>query len=187
MRVRKKHIRSLVERLLAHNGVKSAPVPVEDIAQALGIEVRHTPAEEHLSGFLVRAPGTGRAIMGINKNQHPNRRRFSIAHEIGHFLLHPGQDIYVDERSESGLTVNLRGEDASAGTNPEEIEANMFAAELLMPIALLKADLASTGTLDFLDDDSLERMLAGLAKKYGVSKQALTYRLANLAYVNQSA
>src|SRR2546422_5292813 len=133
MRIRKKHIRTVVEQLLMKNAITSAPVPLEQLTEALGVEVRCTPAEERLSGFLLRESGTDRAIIGVNEAQHPHRQRFTIAHELGHLLLHTGQDIYVDERSETGLKINLRDEEARTGTQPEEIEANLFAAELLMP------------------------------------------------------
>jgi Zn-dependent peptidase ImmA (M78 family) len=182
MRMRKKHIRSVVERLLTSNRVSSAPVPIEDLARALGVNIRRTPAQESLSGFLLRDNGGGRAIIGVNTLHHQNRQRFTIAHELGHLLLHTGQEIYVDGRAEAGLTVSLRDEESSAGTNVEEIEANVFAAELLMPATFLHADFASYSTLDLLDEDTLGDVLGNLAQKYKVSRQALTYRLVNLGY-----
>lgn len=184
MRIRRKHIRSVVERLLANNAIDAAPVPIEDLTHTLGVMVRRTPTEDHLSGFLLRNSGDGQAMIGVNEAHHPHRQRFTIAHEIGHFLLHRGQNVYVDGRTEAGLKISLRDEEASVGTNPEEIEANVFAAELLMPAAFLERDLASYGALDFLDDeDALDLILETLASKYEVSKQALTYRLVNLEYV----
>jgi len=184
MRTRKKHIRSVVERLLTHNRVSSAPVPIEDLARALGVSIRRTPAQESLSGFLLRDNGGGRAIIGVNKLHHQNRQRFTIAHELGHLLLHTRQEVYVDGRAEAGLTVSRRDEESGAGTNVEEIEANVFAAELLMPAAFLHADFASYSTLDLLDEDTLGDVLGDLAQKYKVSRQALTYRLVNLGYVS---
>jgi len=182
MRVRRKYIRSVAERLLTSHAISSAPVPVEKLAFALGIDVRSTrPGDISLSGFLVRDDGTGQAIVGINKDHHKNRQRFTIAHEIGHFLLHAGQEIYVDECSKSGLRISLRDEDSSKGTERDEIEANVFAAELLMPVELLQADIVSA---NIRDEDKLEEVLDTLAKEYEVSKQALTYRLVNLGYIH---
>jgi Zn-dependent peptidase ImmA (M78 family) len=69
--------------------------------------------------------------------------------------------------------------ESSRGEDDEEREANLFAAELLMPAALLKEELRGKN-FDLLgNDDFLER----LAKKYKVSVQALTFRLANLGYI----
>ena len=182
--MRKKHIRSLVERLLINQDILSAPVPVENLAEHLGADIRYTPAKESLSGFLLRDGGSGQAIIGVNKTHHANRRRFTIAHELGHLLLHTGQDVYVDGCAEAGLKVSLRDENSSAGTDVEEQEANLFAAELLMPSRFLHDDLKFYGTFDFLEEDTLDGVLGSLAEKYQVSKQALAYRLVNLGYVH---
>jgi Zn-dependent peptidase ImmA (M78 family) len=178
MAVRRKVVRTYVERLLASHRVKAAPVDVDRLALALGAEVRREPADDELSGFLFRDHQARKAVIGVNRKHHPNRQRFTIAHEIGHFLLHEGERVFVDRLS-SGYHVNLRNEDSSKGINEEEIEANLFAAELLMPQSFLEADLSKSDGLDLFDDDILKI----LADKYQVSIQALTYRLANLGYI----
>jgi Zn-dependent peptidase ImmA (M78 family) len=172
----------VAERLLDGHSIASAPVPVEQLAFGLGLDIRSTrPGDVSLSGFLVRDDGNGQAVIGINEDHHKNRKRFTIAHEIGHFLLHIGQEIYVDECSKAGLRISLRDEDSGKGTERDEIEANVFAAELLMPIELLQQDI---GSYNIRDEEQLEEMLDTLAKKYEVSKQALTYRLTNLGYIH---
>ena len=65
------------------------------------------------------------------------------------------------------------------GEDVEEREANLFAAELLMPAAFLKEDLLGKD-VDLIGDSAF---LQRLAKKYDVSVQALTFRLANLGYI----
>jgi Zn-dependent peptidase ImmA (M78 family) len=128
-----------------------------------------------MSASLVRDRESGKTIIGANRSHHPHRQRFTIAHELGHFLLHEGQTVYLDEK----LTVNLRSPESSKGEDVDEREANLFAAELLMPAAFLNRDLRGK-TVDVIGDDAfLER----LAKKYNVSVQALTFRLANLGYI----
>ena len=87
MPVRRKHIRSLVEKLLTEHEVREAPVDVLQMAKRLGLEVRKEPAEADLSGFLFRNEGNGTAVIGVNSNQPPNRQRFTIAHELAHYLL----------------------------------------------------------------------------------------------------
>jgi len=182
MRVRKKYIRSVAERLITSHGLTFAPVRVEQFALALGINIRSTrPGDVSLSGFLVRDDGSGKAIIGINEDHHKNRKRFTIAHEIGHFLLHAGREIYIDECSKSGLRISLRDGDSSKGTETEEIEANVFAAELLMPVEFLRKDIASS---KIKDEENLKKALGRLAKKYEVSNEALTYRLVNLGYIH---
>jgi len=72
-----------------------------------------------------------------------------------------------------------RDERSSEGTDEHEIEANIFAAELLMPAAFLERDLEQLDPADLLDEDGL----ISLAAAYRVSPQALTFRLANLGYI----
>jgi len=175
--VRRKHIRALVQRLLAEHHVRAAPVEVADIAKALGVEVQETPAEDDLSGFLYRDRKRDSAIIGVNADHHPNRRNFTTAHELGHYLLHDFDDVHVDR----DFRVWLRNDASSQGTDIEEKEANLFAAELLMPQHFLARDVEEIGTIDLMD----EAVLQELASKYGVSTQAMTFRLAYLGYIQQ--
>lgn len=175
--VRRKHIRALVEQLLREHHIRSAPVPVEQVAKALGAEVRFEPAEDDLSGFLYRDRKLKRAVIGVNADHHRNRQHFTAAHELGHFLLHDFKDIHVDRQ----FKVWLRSEASSQGTNIEEKEANLFAAEFLMPAQFLERDIEKIGVFDLLD----ERIIARLADEYGVSAQAMTFRLSYLGYIEQ--
>lgn len=174
--VRRKHIRTLVERLLAEHRVRSAPVDVRGVAATLGVEVQETPAEDGLSGFLYRDRKRKSAIIGVNADHSPNRRNFTAAHELGHYLLHDFDDLHVDR----DFKVWLRNDASSYGTDAQEKEANLFAAELLMPVGFLARDVQEIGTIDLLD----EEILKDLAAKYGVSTQAMTFRLAYLGFVN---
>ena len=174
MFVRRKHIGMLVQQLLTNQAVKDVPVDVVAIAKKMGLEVRKERAEPDISGFLLRDPKTGFAVIGVNSVQHANRQRFTVAHELGHFLLHRGDKLHVDR----GYEVKLRDIKSSEGTDLEEKEANLFAAELLMPEQFLAKDLLSLGSIDLFD----EIQLGKLAKRYKVSTQALAFRLAYLGY-----
>jgi Zn-dependent peptidase ImmA (M78 family) len=178
MAVRRKHIRTLVERLLSNQGIQSSPVEVENLARALGVEVRYEPTDDSLSGFLLRDIKHHQAVIGVNSKHPENRQRFTIAHELGHFLLHEGERVHVD-RADYGFQVKLRNNNSGKGTDIEEKEANLFAAELLMPASFIEQDLANVETLDLLDDEGLKI----LADKYKVSTTALTFRLAYLKYI----
>lgn len=171
--VRRRPIRTLAKRLLKELNIKTAPVDVEQVAANLGVAIRFEPAEDNLSGFLVRDIKNHKAVIGVNETHSQVRQRFTIAHELGHFLLHEGEQLYVDR----GVQINLRDEAASQGTILEEKEANLFAAELLMPAHFLKEDLADLDTLD------LDRDIPKLAEHYKVSTQAMTFRLVYLKYL----
>ena len=86
--------------------------------------------------------------------------------------------MHLDEKH-GAYRVNLRSPESATGEDNDEKEANLFAAELLMPASFLRRDLRGED-LDLLEDsDFLER----LAEKYKVSVQALTFRLAYLGYI----
>ena len=120
-------------RLLEKYGY-SAPneLILEDLAFALGVEVRRHPMDS-LEGCLYRVGNRG--IIQINSRAIPNRQRFSLAHEIGHWELHP--NLRQKSCSDQDMIDYYR--------SSEEIEANHFAASLLLPrqwipVQLLKAD-----------------------------------------------
>jgi Zn-dependent peptidase ImmA (M78 family) len=173
-----KHQRILqnVVQLLRQNRIREAPVDVEAIASSLGIEVRRAPAEDDMSGFLLRNPD-GTAVIGVNALHHPNRQRFTIGHEIGHFVLHRYDEVHVDKVER--FVLRLRSGISSTGEDQEEIEANRFAAELLMPMEFLEKDLPKYAIKGLLDD----RGMAQWAKRYGVSVQALTNRLISVGFI----
>ena len=115
----------------------------------------------------------GIIIIGVNSLHHPNRQRFTIAHELGHLELHRDMitsNVHVDKNF-PGL---MRDAVSATGTESIEIEANQFASELLMPRLLIEQALAGK-QFDIDDSGPIEE----LAKKFKVSKQALEYRIRN--------
>jgi Zn-dependent peptidase ImmA (M78 family) len=151
------------------------PIDVEKIAARLGIEVvfRALDAELSLpsgntSALLLRRHG--RSICVVNENHAFTRRRFSIAHEIGHFLLHPPKESY---------DVIARDDHSSEGIYREEIEANAFAAELLMPEHLVRSRVK--GPLDLFSEECISE----LAALFNVSQVAMTHRLTYLGLLPQ--
>ncbi len=182
MNVRKKHIRKVVERLLDEHRVLAAPVPVEEIAEKQGATIRQQPTEDSLSGFLFKDRATGKSVIGVNKDHSPTRKRFTVAHELGHLMLHSHEQIHVDKAGYGtgyGL-VKLRSDLSSTGLDSEEIEANFFAAEILMPLRLLEEELAKQPMLDMLDEAAFNSALKSMSKTFKVSTQALNIRLVQL-------
>jgi Zn-dependent peptidase ImmA (M78 family) len=155
--------------ILTQLNITKPPVPVEKIAKHLGAQVRFSPLDDEISGMIhVR---DRKPIIGINSLHHPNRQRFTIAHELGHLVLHRSlvtSHVHVDK----DFPVLMRDSKASSGSDKIEIEANQFAAELLMPRSLLKEMLADK-TFD-VDD---EKLIETLAQRFKVSKQAMGHRI----------
>jgi len=132
-------------------------------------------------GMLVALPplkGEPRWAIVVNANDPPVRQRFTIAHELGHLLIHKYSTAHADGRYQ----VRFRNEKSATGSVREEIEANQFAAELLMPEKEVRR-LAIRLQLDVLDqskDKEAVKKLTSAASKFQVSVQALSFRIANL-------
>ena len=165
----KSKIRAKVSELLTRFRITEPPVDVEKIAKNLGIRVEFIDFDkDEISGLLVRKGK--KTVLGVNRKHSENRQRFTIAHEIGHFLLHKTKPIFVDE-----LALHFRTQISGEGINPEEIEANALAAELLMPRQFIEEDVANIDVLN-------EKAIQDLAQKYKVSVEAFVFRLTNLGY-----
>jgi Zn-dependent peptidase ImmA (M78 family) len=131
--------------------------------------VQFAPLGDELSGMAYIKDGL--KIIGVNALHHPNRQRFSIAHELAHHVLHVpeiSEAIHVDR----GFRVLHRNKVSAEGSDPLEVEANAFASELLMPDAFLADAIGDTG-LDLDDDTAVE----ALARKFKVSASAMRNRL----------
>lgn len=150
------------------------PVDVEKVAESHNVSVVEQDLEDSVSGVLVVKDGRG--IIGVNANHHPNRRRFTIAHELGHYLLHPeASEVFVDRSP-----VFFRDGNSAEGVDQNEVDANAFAAGLLMPEKDL-IELLDDQPVDAFDDVSVRRLSA----RFGVSTQALTIRLTTLGLVSE--
>ena len=157
--------------LLGRLKITTAPTPVERIAKELGAQIRFAPFDQEISGMIHVQDGT--IVIGVNALHHPNRQRFTIAHEIGHLIMHKEKvtaHVHIDKGFEAKLMRDTR---SAAGTDAVEVQANHFASVLLVPQALLDEELARRAAIDMEDEKSLE----DLARKFKVSKQVIQYRL----------
>lgn len=160
--------------LLQQCGALQAPIAVEKVVRHLGLVAQPQSLAE-VSGVLVVEDGRG--VIGYNAAHSSVRQRFTLAHEIGHYVLHArgtGQKLFVDK------SVFKRDEGSSKGEHKEEIEANQFAAALLMPAALVRSEVARLG-LDLEDEDAV----GTLAKRFNVSTTAMHFRLENVGLIDR--
>lgn len=166
--------RQAIERkalqVLRESGQLGAPVDVERVAKHLRIRVEYARFDESCSGVLVKSRD-GTAVIGVNWEHHKNRQRFTVAHEIAHFVLDHDGDTFVDK----GTYARFRDEESHSGKVTEEREANQFAASLLMPARLVKERFEKR-VFDPGDDTALDEM----ASIFQVSTQAMMFRLQNL-------
>ena len=133
------------------------------IAQQEGCRIEYKDLEKEVSGFYKNG------LITINKNQSPNRQRFSIAHELGHHVLH-GQTFFRTEHVSKGAIQK----ESERGSLQIEVEANRFASQLLMPKDRLEKDINSTSVT--------EEEIEELAQKYQVSAIALSNRLSTIGF-----
>jgi Zn-dependent peptidase ImmA (M78 family) len=160
------------ERLLATHSITSPPVDPQMLARAEGILViRRRFDDADVSGILFR--DNSHHVIGVNSAHPLVRQRFTIAHELGHHALHPGRELILDVP----VRVNLRDKNSSTASDLQEIEANAFAAALLMPARLIREQVSQLPPARRREPDTTA---AALARIFKVSDSALNFRLINL-------
>jgi len=139
--------RRAARSLLVKYKIKKAPIDPEAIAEAEGIEVVYATFNgaigDEVAGFS--EPHNGRIV--VNRNLHTNRKTYTIAHELGHHVLHKE---YLDD--DGAYQVFPRMNSYDGPKPPEEQEADAFAAELLVPLEMLRK------YVDFASPSELARM-----------------------------
>ena len=146
------------------------PVNIEAIVRDIGLRLdKRAKLDDEISGQLERLNGNEFKI-SVNRDHHYFRQRFTIAHELAHFLLH--RDLIgagVDDNKAYRSTTDGNFNNTEIGPR-EEAQANRFAARLLIPKSKL-------GELVRADDHVSE-----IAKKFQVSPAAMNIRLESLGY-----
>lgn len=152
-------------KLLSDFDIEKVPTPLRRIAKHLDIFVEYTPLDDALSGMaMIR---DGHRLVWVNSLHHPNRQRFTLAHEIGHHVLH---EEFLKEGVHVDKAMLRRDALSSEGSARVEIEANNFASELLMPEPMMQAYFGSINLED-------QAKVAGVAARFKVSPAALQFRL----------
>ena len=156
----------LVRLILKGEPDLPCPVPIENLCVQLDIESIEVLEIEQFEGGLITDPERSSGVILIRDGVFPSRRRFTIAHELGHFLM----PTHVPDAAGRFLCSKADLGKLSAGEGDRrarmEVEANRFASLILMPPPLLRAALRS------LREPDLEHIPA-LARQFGVSKEAM--------------
>ena len=135
------------------------PVKLGGIAKELGIVVKRSPTiPRNISGKITKLP-TGYEIK-INKYESLARQRFTLAHELAHFLLHRSE---IDRLGEIADNVLYR----SGASETIEYEANRLAAQIIIPEEAINECQQAIG-----------KNVDQLAKEFGVSKTVMEVRMA---------
>jgi len=165
-------IKRKVKEILTELKFKKPPISIQEVADHYNIKIRYGVFDDSLSGLLYREKE--QPIIGVNALHSSVRQRFTIAHELGHHMLNHEGELFLDRsvlfRSVQSKDLNLENEKF----------ANLFAAELLMPEDMVRAEL-TRGNYDAEDFDGIVNLLA---KKFDVSTQAMAIRLQKLDIMN---
>jgi Zn-dependent peptidase ImmA (M78 family) len=175
MYLESRHLRRIEQKaneLLHELKITKPPVPVKEMISKMGLSVISYDLSDDVSGILVIENDKG--TIGFNPKNSKVRQRFTLAHELGHFLFHKQSksEVFIDK----DFIVKYRSQKVYTDLEiRHEQEANVFAAALLMPKEMLKAE------LDKKDYDDLPEteFITAMAKIFDVSIQAMTYRIAN--------
>ncbi len=143
---------------------RNVRIDVYKLAERIGIEVKNSTFSDEIFGLLVKKDNN--PVIGVNFKHHPHRQRFTVAHELGHYILHGTETVHYDV---GGEPLYSRSDSIYYA---DEREANRFADELLMPAHLVSRCIeAGTSTVETL------------AEIFDVSEDAMRYRLVNLGYM----
>lgn len=157
-----------IEQLFKQIEYKTGFVDINKIATKLGIRVIEEDLPDNVSGVL-DCRTKEETIVLLNKHHHENRKRFSLAHEMGHFVLHKMSGVHMDTK------IFLRSEAPILHGIKIEREANQFAAALLMPELQIRNAWKNLPE-DWFDENPLQL----IAKEFKVSEGALFIRLKQL-------
>lgn len=178
--------RALLDHLKAEHGFElTAPVDVEAIARTLGISIEDSLdwANGASVGKISLTEEGPKIWINPLENSYTPRRRFTLAHELGHYCLHLSESrkSFVDTKTTMNRTESY--------WDTYESEANNFAAELLMPKELVISEgneiIRSYKAQHDEDGIPTSVFVDLLAKKLGASNKAMEFRLSNLGIVKK--
>ena len=139
-----------------------SPVKIATLARELGVDVFVSTMSPGISGEIKRNSDTDRFEIRVNRHENKRRQRFTIAHEVAHYLLH--RDVIGDGIQDDILY-------RSSLSDLREAEANKFAAELIMPKKLVVA------AKNARSDLNSSELISELSELFNVSPQAMSIRL----------
>lgn len=147
------------------------PIAIDEIARAVGITDIQDLHSSGFEGALITDDVKSEGIILVNRNSPQERRRFTIGHEIGHFLN------FWDKPPKGGFQCSKQDMLSTGGAGNAhakmEAEANEFSAEMLMPEELFRSDLNKKAS------PGLEHIVAW-ADKYETSRLATAWRFVEL-------
>lgn len=163
---------AIVGEIMRQNPQIPFPVPLEPLAAASGIERIEDMTTEGFEGMLMTDPEKSRGVILVKANGNHRRRRFTIGHELGHFLLPWHRQTAFKCTAEN--IKETSGDSKASRSQEMETEANAFASELLMPSGEFKKRLRSFNEPDV-------KQVVELSSLFDTSIEATARRFMNLS------
>lgn len=168
-------------KIINEMNIVAPPVVIEEVAKRYGANLHYEPfeGEDDISGVLYK--DVNNCIIGVNSAHSKTRQRFTIAHEIGHLVLLHNKKIFVDK----AVKISFRDKRSSMAVDNDEIEANQFAAEILMPGDMIEKEINKLISKN-KSFKSKESFIEEMARIFIVSPQAMEFRLNNLGILTSA-
>jgi len=157
-----------------HYTKDTLPIDIRKIMEDKNIIIKEINLPDDISGVLDTRGDS--PIVLIHKKHDTKRKRFSLAHEFGHYILNSSsRSVHLDRKT------FFRSHLSSSGIDIEEKRANRFAAELLMPTDIL-LEILQEGMSDLIDAEEKDSLaeLKDLANRFNVSIAALTIKISGV-------
>lgn len=159
-KARKGYARQMARKILKDYKITEPPVDLKVVLKKKGYEyIEVDNFLDKVDALFLKNENDGKTYAAVNSNHHPHRQRFSLAHELGHILLNHDLNYYRPYISIDEPPTEKTHTDAEAAF---ETEANNFAGELLVPLAMLKVEFKKTNELQ------------QLSKKFWVSQEVMS-------------
>lgn len=148
---------------------KDGYIDVVKLAEKLNISIFEKLLPDNEPGYISFDEADNSFYITVNSNNHINRKRFTIAHELAHFVLHK-EEIKLNKQIDRLGSKSLK--------KAEEEKADRLASEILIPTKSLRRSLSGYGMKN--GDIITESIIDKLVKKFNVSKVAMIIRLRRL-------
>ena len=173
-------------KLLEDNNLLNLPIDLDALAKKLNIDVNYSILKSDISGKINYNVVDDKAIIYINSNEYELRQRFSLAHELSHYIydINFSEDAEIEDNDQTLFRNDI--------INPIENRANKYAEKLLMPKELFVKETDKIKNNLFPDKDNnigipnIYKLVEKLSDTFKVSKPAVITRLHSIGKIKDT-
>jgi Zn-dependent peptidase ImmA (M78 family) len=173
-------------KLLEDCGLLDLPIDLDSLAKRLDIDVNYSTLKSNISGKITYNTIDDNVIIHINSNEYELRQRFSLAHELSHYIydINFSEDVEIEDTDKTLFRKDV--------INPIEKRANKYAEKLLMPKKLFVIETNKIKDSLFPDTDNkigipkIYKLVEELSNTFKVSKPAVIIRLHSIGKIKDT-